>query len=99
MSSCRRRNCLPLMAAGSFDRSVVERTTSLTPFAAAVLGFCPWPSATRLSAGHSPAVAMVAAIENTPAIAVARATRRHFDPVRLVLLLMVRSPLLMYPGL
>src|SRR6266496_5827624 len=79
MSSWRSRNWRPLIAAGSFARSVVARTTSVTSFAATVLIFWPWPSATFLSAGHSPAFAAVAVSAKAPLIAAATARRRQVD--------------------
>src|SRR5437660_8171982 len=89
ISSWRNRNRRPFTPAGSFERSVVARTTSVTSFAAAVLGFWPWPSATFLSAGHSPAVAIVAPIDIAPAMAAVNATRFQFDGFCLLLMLMM----------
>src|SRR5712691_5333082 len=86
ISSWRNRSRRPFTPAGSFERSVVARTTSVTSFAAAVLGFWPWPSATFLSAGHSPAVATVATIDIAPAMTPANAARRQFDPSCLLLI-------------
>src|SRR6267142_1354491 len=66
MLSSRRRNSRPCTATGSFARSVLARTTSVTPLAPCVTMAWPLPSTTRWSAGHSPANAE---IENAAASA------------------------------
>src|SRR5689334_744138 len=53
----------------SLPRSVDERTTSVTPLAAVDTVFCPWPSGTTLSAGHSPAHAVRVTVLSTLAAA------------------------------
>src|SRR6478672_1237360 len=64
--SSRRRKSRPCSASGSLARSVLARTTSVTPFAPCDTIAWPLPSGTRLSAGHSPAKAE---IENAAASA------------------------------
>src|SRR5258708_12307660 len=79
MSSWRNRKSRPLMGAGSLDRSVLARTTSVTSLAAALLGFWPWPSGTCLPAGHSPAVAIAAARDIVPATIPVSAARHPLN--------------------
>src|SRR6266536_133004 len=76
----------------SLPRSVDERTTSVTPLAAVVTGFAPWPSGTTLSAGHSPASAVAAPVARTPATALANIVLFHFVDCCLSML-MTLSPL------
>src|SRR5687767_4183065 len=92
-SSWRRRNWRPPSASGSFDRSVVARTTSVTPFAAAVLRGCPLPSATRLSAGHSPALATPVVTDSVPATSADMAMRCQRRRRSLLELCMIFTPI------
>src|SRR5581483_2780419 len=79
MTSRRRRSACSFSMTGSLTRSIFACTVSVTPFALAVLIFCPWPSATDFPAGHWPAEAVTGASSTATVSEPAAASRCHLD--------------------